>query len=205
MEIAESKISYHHGDLKRALLEKSERLLEESGIAGLSLRNVAREAGVSHTAPYRHFRDKTGLLSALAQVGFERLAEGMHLARRSHPNDPMLQLRDAGITYVKLAVDHPEMTNLMFGGMLKADQDPDLQIACDAAFEALVAIVKNGQNAGIYKPRDTMDLALAAWAAVHGLAMLITGGKLTEATKREIPVGDLTETVGELLLLGMLN
>jgi len=183
----------------------AERLLEQDGLADLSLRNVARVAGVSHTAPYRHFRDKTGLFSALAQVGFKRLAEGMHAARSRNPRDPVMQLREAGLTYVTLAVDHPELTNLMFGGILKADQDPELQTACDDAFGALMFIVENGQKAGIYKDRETNDLALTAWAAVHGLAMLIIGGKLTEATKLEIPLENLTDTVGELLLFGMLK
>jgi AcrR family transcriptional regulator len=199
------KSQYHHGNLKKVLLKTAEKLLEEHGVAGLSLRNVAGNSGVSHTAPYRHFRDKTGLLSALAEVGFQRLAEAMTKARLDFPEDPVLQLHAAGTTYVKLAVDHPEMTNLMFGGVLKLQENPDLQHACDAAFEVLVRIIENGQKAGIYKPRPTLDLALAAWSAVHGLSMLITGGKLVEATKIEKPTEILAATVKKVLLSGMLS
>lgn len=199
------KSGYHHGDLKRALLETAEHLVEKHGVADLSLRKVAREAGVSHTAPYRHFRDKIGLMSSLAQVGFERLTEGMNAAITRYPDDPAAQLRDGGMTYVKLAVNHPEMTNLMFGGALKADEDADLKSACDTAFEVLVRIIENGQNAGIYKPRETLDLALAAWSSVHGLSMLITGGKLAEAAQIDKPVEMLATAVGEILLSGMLD
>jgi len=199
------KSQYHHGDLKRVLLETAEQLLEAHGVAGLSLRNVARQSGVSHTAPYRHFRDKIGLLSALAEIGFKRLAKAMTEVSLEYPEDPSLQLNKAGTAYVKLAVDHPEMTNLMFGGILKDCKGLELQRASDSAFEGLVGIIENGQKTGIFKPRATLDMVMAAWSTVHGLAMLISAGKLDEATNIKKSPEILATTVGEILISGMLN
>lgn len=205
MALKESKLSYHHGDLKEALLEAAERLLEQSGVARLSLRNVAREAGVSHNAPYRHFRDKTALLAGLAQVGFSRLAEAMIEAEQRYSEDPAAQIRQAGLSYVSLAVRSPEMTNLMFGGIPREDLGPDFQDACDTAFAGLVKIIENGQRTGIYGEKDTMDLAMAAWSAVHGLAALISTGSLKEAIKSEPSVESLVDAVGDILFFGMLK
>lgn len=201
-----AKNTYHHGDLRNTLLQAGERLLAKEGVVGLSLRNLAKEAGVSHSAPYRHFRDKRALLSAIAKTGFERLAEAMGKAEQLHPDDPAKQLRAAGIGYVTLAVDNPETTNLMFGGAIKPDEkDVELMEAGDKAFQGLVHIIENGQQVGIYKKRETMELALAAWSSTHGLALLITTGKLKDAASSEDQVTQMAASVCEILARGMLK
>ncbi len=201
-----SKNTYHHGDLRNALLQAGERLLAKEGVVGLSLRKVAQEAGVSHSAHSRHFRDKRALLSAIAQAGFERLAEAMDKAEKQHPDDPAKQLRAAGIGYVTLAVDNPETANLMFGGAIKPDEkDAELMEAGDKAFQGLVQIIENGQQAGIYKERKTMELALTAWSSSHGLALLITAGKLKDTASSEDQVTQLAASVCEILERGMLK
>jgi len=197
---------YHHGDLRNALLQAGERLLSRNGVAELSLRKVAREAGVSHTAPYRHFQNKRALLSALAQTGFDRLALAMETAEAQHPDDPRRQLQEAGIAYVLLAIRHPETTQLMFGGILDpCEDDPALKEVGGKAFQGLLKIVSNGQQAGIYRDRDTMKLALAAWSLVHGLSMLLTAGQLRGTATTEEEIARLVAGLGEQLQIGMLK
>jgi AcrR family transcriptional regulator len=197
---------YHHGNLRNALLQAGERLLRQDGVAELSLRKVAREAGVSHTAPYRHFQNKRALLSALAQDGFDRLANAMQKAEKKYPDDPRRQLQEAGVAYVILAVRHPETTHLMFGGVLNAcEDDPELMEAGQKAFQGLLKIVSNGQREGIYRNRETMELALAAWSLVHGLAMLLIAGQLRDTVTTEEEILRLVTGLGDLLQTGMLK
>jgi AcrR family transcriptional regulator len=172
--------TYHHGDLRRSLIEAAEALLEERGAAGLSLREVAKRAGVSHAAPYRHFHDKAALLDAIAQTGFERLAERIRGAYERHPDDPEAQLNDAGVAYVRWATERPERTRMMMGGMMK--EEPlctCLQAAAETAFGWIFRIIDAGRSARAFGGPDTRTVVISAWSAVHGLAMLIlNSGKL---------------------------
>lgn len=173
------RASYHHGNLRPALLEAGEALLREVGAPALSLRAVAKAAGVSHTAPYRHFADKQALLAALAQIGFARLRDNMAAVVRKHPGDPHRQLVEAAAVYVRLAIDNPEMNHLMFGGALRAGTpDEAQQQTAREAFEGLVRIIENGLREGLYADRPPRELAATAWSLVHGLAMLVSTGKL---------------------------
>jgi AcrR family transcriptional regulator len=198
--------TYHHGDLKTALLELSEKLLEKEGIKNLSLRKVAKLAGVSQTAPYRHFANKDVLLFELAQVGFERLAVGIIESEQRHLNDPTAQLQDAGHTYVTLALRYPEMTNLMFDGVVKISDNTDLQTSFNKAFSSLHKIVQNGLDVGIYKPYPAQIIATSAWSLMHELAMLITSGIFQEAARQDapVPVDSLVMSLGEILFSGLL-
>ncbi len=204
-ETPAAKKSYHHGDLRRALIEAGVQLLREKGVAGLSLREAARLAGVSHTAPYRHFKDKAALLIAIAELGFIRLAESQEEAAAAYPDDPRQQLITSGIAYVRLAVENPEITQLMFGGGLcKDDFSPGLQEAGQRAFGGLMHIIENGQKAGIYKPMETRSLALVAWTSVHGLSMLITAGHLQDESGSAEQIDSLAKTITSTVLTGML-
>lgn len=174
-----AKTSYHHGNLRAALLEAGERLLREEGAGRVSLRSVAKAAGVSHTAPYRHFADKQSLLAALAEIGFTRLRDGMVAAVAKHPRDPRRQLIAAGAAYVRLATANPEMNHLMFGGALPDDAaDAAQRQTAQEAFQGLVKIIENGIRAGLFTNRPPAELAATAWSLVHGLAMLASTGKL---------------------------
>lgn len=155
--------TYHHGDLRAALLRASSQVLEKEGITGLSLRDVARRAGVSHNAPYRHFPDRDALLAALAAEGFVTLAEAM----RGHRG------REMGEAYVRFALEHPQRFRLMFGGVLAFSKFPELRAAADGAYQTLVEAFKE-------HPRP--DLAAAgAWALVHGLSHLLLDGHFAQA------------------------
>jgi AcrR family transcriptional regulator len=186
---------YHHGDLRKALIQAGTRLLRKEGMAGLSLRAVAKRAGVSHTAPYRHFHDKASLLAAIARVGFEQLSAAMTEVVERYPNDPAKQLIEAGVAYVLLAVRNPETAQLMFGNLELKTADEDLEQTGKRAFEGLVQIIENGLQAGIYREDDAGKLALSAWAIVHGLATLIIAGRLKETASSEEQLIELTRYV----------
>ena len=159
--------TYHHGDLRAALLRASAEVLEKEGISGLSLRDVARRAGVSHNAPYRHFPDRDALLAAMAAEGFGLLSEQM----RDHSG------REMGEAYVRFALEHPQRFRLMFGGLLAFSSYPQLRVAADGAYQALV-------NA--FKDRPRPDLAAAgAWALVHGLSHLLLDGHFSASDPKD--------------------
>jgi AcrR family transcriptional regulator len=195
--------TYHHGDLRRTLVEAAETLLEERGAAGLSLREVAKRAGVSHAAPYRHFHDKAALLDAIAQAGFERLSSRLREAHDRNPRDHEAQLKDAGLAYVGWATERPERTRLMLGGMMK--EDPlctCLHAAAEDAFGWIFRIIDGGRAAGVFGGPDTHSVVISAWSAVHGLAMLIlNSGKLHARGPAE--VRHLAEVVCETIADGI--
>jgi AcrR family transcriptional regulator len=166
---------YHHGDLRRALLRSAEDALERSGPAALSLREIARAAGVSHNAPYRHFPDRDALLSALAAEGFRRLAAALAEAATAAP--PADRLRAAGRAYLAFARAHRALYLLMFGPGPRKAAHPELHAAALSAFEALRDAAASGPPR---EPSAARHGAVGAWALVHGLAHLVADGQLAE-------------------------
>jgi AcrR family transcriptional regulator len=168
---------YHHGDLCRALLRSAEKLLHRAGPAALSLRKIARAAGVSHNAPYRHFTDRDALLAALAAEGFRRLAAALAEAAAAAP--PHGRLQATGRAYLAFARANSALYLLMFGPGLRRSGDPELHAAALSALEAL-----RGAAADTGSPapgsRAARHGAVGAWALVHGLAHLIADGQLSE-------------------------
>ena len=125
---------YHHGDLHEHILCAACELLEENNIASLSLRAVAKKVGVSHTAPYRHFKDKESLLAGIAGRGYDELATQLAEAVELHSNDPAAQLQEAGYRYLQLAINNPQCTQLMYSGILPCDDTyPELKASGDTA------------------------------------------------------------------------
>ena len=197
--------TYHHGDLRNALLEAAVELIRTHGPSAISLREVAKLAGVSHTAPYRHFEDKHALLAAIAEEGFRRLGQAMTDVSARY-KEPRTQLVEAGKAYVDLAVANPEVTQLMFGGYLDPERCSDgVRIQGDLAFQGLLSIIENGKNAGILKSLDSMTLATATWSLAHGFAMLIAGGQMSHIAKSKKEIDKLSRTLGTLLLEGIAN
>jgi AcrR family transcriptional regulator len=172
--------SYHHGDLRRALLDAALEAIEADGLDGLSLRGIARRAGVSHAAPYHHFRDREALVAAVAEEGFGVLRTAM-LDRMAQAEGPRRRLQQAGVGYVLFALDHPAHFQVMFGPELAdRSQHASLEEAADAAFAVVQDAIAECRAAGLLIARDPRLLALTAWSVVHGLAMLKLGGHLPE-------------------------
>ncbi|SFV37728.1 DNA-binding transcriptional regulator, AcrR family [Devosia crocina] len=159
---------YHHGNLRQALLEAALIILEKEGQNGLGLRDLARAVGVSAAAPYRHFDSRAALLEALAVTGFQRFSAAMEAVASTEPAQPMAAM---GKTYVLFALDNANLFRLMFSPELKRDNRPGLRMAADAAFDTLRQAVGGDQRSGRIK-------ALAAWAKVHGLAILLLDGQI---------------------------
>ncbi len=156
------KDSYHHGDLKAVILAEAADLVAERGADGLSLRELARAAGVSHAAPAHHFTDRRGLFTALAAEGWRLLAVALKDARP--------EFIDAALAYVRFALDHPGHYAVMFDRSLTEQDDPDLVAAVGAAGTELARGVGTLDD-----PRATADpeaAALAAWSLVHGFSLL---------------------------------
>ncbi|MBC2710492.1 MAG: TetR/AcrR family transcriptional regulator [Desulfosarcina sp.] len=192
--------------MRRSLIQAGSKLIEEKGLAGLSLREVARAAGVSHTAPYRHFQDKADLIAAIAQVGFEQLTDGAGKAARRHDGDPKKQFVAASVQYILFGVKHPRMAHLLFGGVINMRTAPRaLKQASWAAFQLVETIINNGKRAGVFRNRDTMELAVTTWSGIHGLAQLISCGYLTRLAATHRQVETLGKMVSQLLLTGILN
>ncbi|PSK26717.1 TetR/AcrR family transcriptional regulator, partial [Nocardia seriolae] len=159
------------------LLRASLQLIESEGLAAVSLRKVAREAGVSPGAPYHHFADRAALMSALAARGFEILGAAMTSARETAP-DPRAALIAMATGYVDFARDHSAYFRIMFRPELsQPDKHPDTEAAGDAAFAVLEATVADAVASGFLPAADAETMALAWWSLAHGMASLTVDGK----------------------------
>ncbi len=172
--MAPSKTTYHHGDLRAALLQEAAALIEENGTEAVTMRALSERVGVSRTAAYRHFANKTDLLGAVAAEGFRELRERLHRVNTpsaANPEDGFVAMAQA---YVQFAVGHPAYYRLMYGrDALQRDQYPDLHAAANAIYDELVTLIVTYQQQGLLKPGDAKPLAYVAWSLVHGLAALI--------------------------------
>lgn len=173
------KTPYHHGDLKITLIDVALSHIARSGVSSLSLREVAREAGVSHSAAYRHFANKEDLLVGIAEQGFRRLGESLDAAAQVQADDPASALQAVGVAYVEFAVSHSEHMQIMFGGSIADANDyPSLVAATHATYSALSQTVARASKSGQLRSGNDKMIALTCWATVHGLAQLITGGQV---------------------------
>ncbi len=165
--------TYHHGDLKAALLLAAREVLAKEGVGALSLREVARRAGVTHAAPYRHFADKAALLAAIAAEGFSALSRGMEeRVAEAKKADALEKLLVSGEAYVAFALEHPDHYRVMLGNQVEDwDTHAALKESSEAAMVFLVQRIVAAQEAGQVRPGDPMGYASACWAMTHGLAM----------------------------------
>jgi AcrR family transcriptional regulator len=197
--------AYQHGDLRHALIQAGLKLLAEGGVRELSLRAAAELAGVSHAAPYRHFRDRDALVAAIAEEGYRLLTQRMRDEIRASPSpDVLARFRASGVGYVSFAVEHPAYFRTIFGGAVCKDGVPtSLLLAGEEAYHVLRDLIVEG-IATSRLHGDPDQLALAAWSTVHGLAMLIIDGKaqpwLPSGTA-QVPA--LTRTVTHLIEQGL--
>ena len=199
------KESYHHGDLPNALIDAALLILARDGAENFSLREVAKAAGVSHAAPYRHFKDKTALLEAIAIRGYGRLEAVCKISYEKYPHDPNRQLLEAGLGYLTLVLEQPEIAHLMFSGILTKNQmSKALEEAGNKAVQSLGWIIENGKRQGIYSDQKTEKLTMTTLACVHGVAMMLLGGLLKKPeTKQQLKA--LAKQVSETILQGLLK
>ena len=177
---------YHHGNLREILLESALRLIAEMGPRGFTLRELARRAGVSHNAPYRHFHDRDDLMAAVATQGYRELT---HVMRRAATADidPLDRLKQAGLAYIAFALRRPEHFAVMFDGPVSLNTErPGSSEAAKEAFTTLVSFVQSCQEAGRFPPGDPQSFTLLAWSMVHGVSKLAITGRLPFRTKAEI-------------------
>jgi AcrR family transcriptional regulator len=175
---------YHHGDLRRALLDAALQLAGERGINGFTLREVARQAGVSHNAPYHHFPDKAALVAAMAAEYFEALAQTLQTAVDQTAGSARDKFLASAVAYVRFALDHTDAFRLMYRPELRqstaatpTDAPEAMLAACASrAYQVLIDSVAACQATGFMPPGDLEARALTAWATVHGLAVLLVDG-----------------------------
>ena len=177
--------SYHHGNLREALLQSAIRLIADVGPTAFTLREVARRAGVSHNAPYRHFHDKDDLLAAVATQGYLELTDAM-TAAAERQSSPLAGLKQAGLAYVSFALRRPEHFTVMFDAPTSKQQRPDAAEAAERAFSTLMGFVQECQEKKQLPPGDPLEFALLAWSWVHGIAKLAITGRLPYRTKARI-------------------
>ncbi|QPF82789.1 TetR/AcrR family transcriptional regulator [Bradyrhizobium genosp. L] len=198
-----SDAPYHHGDLHEALLKAAEQVLERDGLSGLTLRAVAREAGVSHAAPTHHFGDLTGLVSELAAIGFRQFNDAMIAAGASGTTAMEKGLARAK-AYVTYAQAHPGMYGLMFRTERLDMTRPSLHEAANTSFAGLAGSIGESRQEQIEESRLSLDQAAAivrAWSLVHGFTMLLLDGRLTDVLKR-MPPGTTLDMLFEAMLKG---
>jgi AcrR family transcriptional regulator len=167
--------AYHHGDLRPALIQEAVRVIQTVGVESLTLRAVGERLGVSRTALYRHFADKSALLTAVASEGFRTLRLELLAAWGQGGREPFDAM---GLAYIRFAVAHPSHYRVMFGGAVEGAADAELMQEAGGAFQALVDAIVFQQQAGEMRADDPQQLARFIWAVVHGVAMLAIDGQI---------------------------
>ena len=192
--------AYHHGDLRAALLAEAAAMIDEGGTSSVTMRAIGRRLGVSRSAPYRHFADKSALLVAVAAAGFERLRDRLEAVGAGTPDAGIGRLPRVGEVYVRFALENPGHYRLMYGKEAISREDlPELREVANALFDELVHIVRTYQGSGTIKRQDPRLQAYVAWGAVHGLASLLIEGQILTA----VDVDELIRQTTSALLDGM--
>lgn len=217
MSITPKEGRYHHGHLRRALLDTALQLITERGVHSFTLREVARQAGVSHAAPYHHFADKSALIEALTVEGFESLTAVLHATALNRESGALEQLLAIGKAYVCFALEHRASFRLMFGLEVRPSTIPlppeaasvqsPIERAGLAAYQVLFDSIVACQQTGVIVAGDPTPLALTAWSTVHGLAILLLDGALNSiipAPESPDALGQVAEIVTRTLAAGLL-
>ena len=188
--------AYHHGNLRRALLDQALATIRADGVDALTLRAIGARLGVSSTALYRHFVDKRALLTAVATEGFRMLRQQLVAAWEDGAGGAAGS-RAMGVAYIRFAVANSSHYRVMFSRFIDPEpQDPDLAAEAGGAFQALVDAVIALQREGLVLDDDPMMVARFMWAVVHGVAMLAVEGQLPEPDGVEELMGYALERLG---------
>jgi AcrR family transcriptional regulator len=190
---------YHHGDLRSALLEHAVKILRKEGLEALTLRAVARAAGVSQAAPYRHFADRRALMGAIAAEGFGKLHAAM--AEAMEKGGGREGFKGIALAYVRFAEANPALYRVMFGPEVANTSDlPELATASRASLGFVQSGLEQLQAAGLVKAGDAAVMAIASWAALHGSVSLILDGQAGTVAK---DIDTLVDATAQLVMFGL--
>jgi AcrR family transcriptional regulator len=194
--------NYHHGDLRRAVIDTALQLIAEQGIASLTLREIANRVGVSRMAPYRHFENKAVLLAVLAQEGFQAMYAQIQSAQVKSDTDPLERLQTIGVAYIFYAVENPVHYRVMFDPAL-SDRTiyPFLYQTAVKNFECLKQVLVECQQAKLIRAGDPQELAQIHWSLVHGLSMLLIDRQFS--TMGHAPIEELANSALTSLIEGL--
>jgi AcrR family transcriptional regulator len=187
---------YHHGNIRSAFLDAAERSLRDHGAAQISLRDLAREVGVSHAAPRRHFTDRQGLLDALAESGFVRLGNQLRSALANTDADFAVRVGNAVVAFMAFATENSSLYELMNASKHRSGEQRIVE-AADAAFQPMVELIAEGQDRGLLEAGDPEQIGIVFFATIQGIATMTNGGLI----QKEL-LGDLTATAVRQFLQG---
>ena len=194
--------NYHHGDLRRAVIDSALHLIAEQGIASLTLREIAQRVGVSRMAPYRHFENKAVLLAVLAQEGFQAMYVDLQAALMQASSHPLERLQAIGTAYILYAMNHPVHYRVMFDTSLSNRTIyPPLYETALKNFDCLVQVLIECQQDGLIRAGDPKELAQINWSLVHGLSMLLIDQQF--ATMGSAPIEELANAALDTLINGL--
>ncbi len=201
-KVADKGGRYHHGDLRRALVDAALELVQELGPSGITLREAARRAGVTHAAPYRHFADKEALLAAVAEEGFHRLRSEIQEGMASVA--PSEQIEALGVAYVRFARRHPSQFRVMFGSQVGDKRRyASLTEADQAVFDLLCSSIRAAQSDGGIAAGDPARMGMVAWSMLHGVAALIVDGQMERAGVRDEQIDEFARRVARTAYAGL--
>lgn len=186
--------NYHHGDLKNALIKAGIEILSKEGVSGLSLRKAARQAGVSHAAPYAHFADKQTLIAAIASDGHSKINERLEAALARYSEDPLRQFVSVAWAYAQFGLESPAHYKITFSGVLQDEHShPEFVEFSQRNMQVLRIIIERCREAGILNTSDTdAELqAVSLWGVIHGLVSLMIQGQVPSSLMKMTKPKDL--------------
>ena len=199
-----AKEKYHHGDLRAALLEAALAVIAEIGPQGLSIREVARRAGVSHAAPYRHFADRDELILAVVEQGFDLMQQPMQAEKAAAPADPLNQFAASGLAYVNFALAHPAYYRVMFSGdLLSSTGHLSLQHTSHKALQEMVANIAQCQQLGVVRKGDPITQALTILSTIHGFVSLVNDNRIVHLIDKAYSLESIRDAVLTAIFEGL--
>lgn len=170
---------YHHGDLRRMLIRTAEEIIAHQGLEAFTLRQLSKRIGVSHTAVYRHFKNKHELFCALSLEGFKEAERRLKRLKAGPGRSPLEVIRATGQVYVEFALENPARYRVMFGHvLLNQERPPELRQAARQTFGNLLNAIEQGQEMGLVRAGDPLELTGVGWAMAHGICQLLIDGQL---------------------------
>ncbi len=197
----QTKLGYHHGNLREAILKESLLWIRKKGLESLSLREIAKILGVSHSAPNKHFPKKDALIASLIEKGFIEFKESLLRGLSSVPDDPKEAFMNSGREYLRFALSNPEMYKLMFSDVIANPKDyPEMEEAGNQAFSVLHQAISRLQDLKIIQAWDSVDMSLMIWSLSHGYSMLCLEGRISRVAESKNPNVVAEEILMERLL-----